>query len=91
MRAIAILTLLLFSANTYSQSREEKFLDSTLRQLKEQSQTDKNDLKVFSLLESFYSELLQSDKGELSPETAQKIILMQRILIPGTGICLSCF
>jgi hypothetical protein len=73
MRAIAVLILFLFSANVYSQTRVKKFLDSTLSQLKTQSQTDKNDLNVFSLLESFYSEVLQSDKGELSPETAQKI------------------
>lgn len=73
MRVISVLTFLLFTANVYSQSKVDKFLDSTITHLKTQSQIDKNDLNVFSVLESFYNEVLQSDKGELSSETAQKI------------------
>ena len=58
MKIIAVLTLFLFSTNIYSQSRMDKFLDSTLVQLKTQSQVDKNDLNIYSLLESFYNEAL---------------------------------
>jgi hypothetical protein len=73
MRVIAFLSLFLFSASVYSQSGAEKFLDSTVAELKMQSKIDKNDLLIFSLLESFYIEALQSDQGQLSPQTAQKI------------------
>jgi len=73
MRVAIFLVLFLFSANVYSQSSEEKFLNSTVAELKKQSKADKNDLQIFSILESFYIDALQSDKGELSPLTAQKI------------------
>lgn len=73
MRVIAFLVLFLFSAKVYSQSGVERFVDSTVADLKTQSKIDKNDLQLYSLLESFYTEALQSDKGELSPQTAQKI------------------
>ena len=73
MRVIAFLILCLFSTNVYSQFNAERFLDSTVADLKAQSNIDKNDLQMFSLLENFYSEALQSEKGELSPKTAQKI------------------
>jgi len=73
MRFIAFLVLCLFSTNVYSQFNAERFLDSTVADLKTQSKIDKNDLQMFLLLENFYSEALQSEKGELSPQTAQKI------------------
>ena len=73
MRVIAFLSFFFFSATVGAQSGVEMFLDSTVNQLKTQSKVDKNDVEVFSLLESFYKEALQSDEGELSPKTAQKI------------------
>jgi hypothetical protein len=73
MKVIPFLSLFFFSATVSAQSRVEIFLDSTLNQLKTQSKVDKNDFEVFSLLESFYGEALQSDEGELSQKTAQKI------------------
>lgn len=73
MRVIAVLMLLLFSAHAFAQSRVEKFLDSTLSELKIQYPTDGSDANALSFLESFYNEALQSDLGELSPATAQRI------------------
>ena len=61
------------SVYAYSQSRVEKYLDSTLLQFKKESKTDQRDMKVFSLLQSFYDEALQSDEGELSTTTAAKL------------------
>jgi hypothetical protein len=74
MRAIFISALLLISANLFSQSGRQRSFDSTLMQLKAQSKIDKNDSSVFSLLENFYDEVLQSDAGELSEKTRQKLI-----------------
>ncbi|MGV3657056.1 MAG: hypothetical protein ACO1NX_03845 [Chitinophagaceae bacterium] len=73
MRAIAFFVLFLFSANAYSQPGIEQFLDSTVAHLKTQGRIDKSDVQVFSLLENFYTEALQSEQGELSATTAQKI------------------
>jgi hypothetical protein len=73
MRVIVLLISFFLFTNVHSQVREQMFLDSTLTQLKKQTTIEKNDLKVFSLLQRFYNEVLQSDKGELSPQTAQMI------------------
>lgn len=73
MRLTIFLFLSFFSTAVIAQSSVDTFVDSTLNQLKSQSTVDKNDLTVFSLLESFYLEGLQSDEGELSQKTAEKI------------------
>jgi len=73
MRGIIFIPLFLFSVTAYSQSSEERFLDSTIAELKIQHKVDKNDQRIFMLLESFYSEVLQADKGNLSPQMVQKI------------------
>jgi hypothetical protein len=70
MRVIIFLS---FSATLAAQSRAENFVDSTVNKLKMQSKTDNNDFRVFYILESFYNEALQSDEGELSQTTVQKI------------------
>lgn len=73
MRITFLLFLFFFSVTVIAQSRVEIFLDSTVNQLKSQNAIDKNDYEVFSLLESFYNEALQSDEGELSQKTVEKI------------------
>ena len=73
MRVIIFLSFFSFSATLAAQSRAENFVDSTVNKLKTQSKTDNNDFRVFSILESFYNEALQSDEGELSQTTVQKI------------------
>ena len=73
MRITIFISLFFISTTIIAQSRVETFLDSTVSKLKSQSNVDKNDLEVFSLLESFYQEALQSNEGELSQKTAEKI------------------
>lgn len=67
---------LFFSSLSFAgsaQSGMESFLDSTVTALKAQSKIDKNDFAVYSLLESFYQEALQSDQGDLSQKTVRSI------------------
>lgn len=73
MRVLIIILFSFLSISAYSQSSIEKYFDATVRELKAQSQIDKKDLAVYQLLESFYNETLQSDKGELTEATADKI------------------
>jgi hypothetical protein len=73
MRIAIFLFLFFFSAKVFAQSGIETFLDSAVIQLKSQSNVDKNDFEVFTLLERFYNEALQSDKGELSQKTVETI------------------
>jgi hypothetical protein len=73
MRVIIFLSFIFLSATLTAQSSAKNFVDSIVNKLKKQSKTDNNDVRVFSILESFYNEALQSDEGELSQITVQKI------------------
>ena len=53
-------------------SREKTF-DTVSQQLKSASKIDKSDKEVANLLQRFYTEALQSDKGELSNDTPEII------------------
>ena len=58
---------------TYSQNSVQDYLDKTLIELKKESKIDSRDKRALTLLDSFYNETLQSEKGELSPITAKKL------------------
>lgn len=73
MRIIIVLCLLLISNIAHSQSLPEEVIDSIVTQLKKRNITDKRDLRVFSLLDKFYEEALQSDKGTLSAKTINTV------------------
>jgi hypothetical protein len=78
MRVIFFSALLLVSAKLFSQSGVQNYFDSALIQLKSESTIDKTDSTVFLLLQEFYDEVLQSDKGELSEKTQQKFIAFDK-------------
>jgi hypothetical protein len=73
MKVILLFSLVTLSLTAHSQASVKRFLDSTLIQLKSQNTINRADAKVWSIFDAFYNEALQSDKGELSPATAQKI------------------
>ena len=52
---------------------QEKTFDTVSQQLKNVSKIDNSDKKVANLLQRFYNEALQSDKGELSNDTPELI------------------
>lgn len=52
---------------------QEKTFDAVSQQLKKSSKIDKSDKEVANLLQRFYNEALQSDKGELSNDTPEII------------------
>lgn len=71
MKNLILLFLLLFSINAFSQKSDEyaKFIE----QLNADTKTDKNDKTVLNLLNDFYEQALQSDKGELNPDIPERI------------------
>lgn len=73
MKVVFVIMLFVCSFAAKAQSRIDMFLDSTLKELKTQGKVDETDLKVFVLLDRFYNEALQSDKGELTRETVGQI------------------
>lgn len=71
MKNLIFIVLLFLSINVFSQKSDEytKFI----KQLKENTTTDTKDKTVLNLLNDFYEQALQSDKGELNPDITQRI------------------
>ncbi|MBU4539191.1 MAG: hypothetical protein L6264_04975 [Weeksellaceae bacterium] len=71
MKNLTFIILLFLSINVFSQKSDEylKFI----KQLKENTTTDTKDKTVLNLLNDFYEQALQSDKGELNPDITQRI------------------
>lgn len=71
MKNILLLFSLIISINAFSQKSEdyEKFIE----QIKKDSKIDKTDKTVYNLLNDFYEQALQSDKGELNQDISQRI------------------
>ncbi|MEN2400177.1 hypothetical protein GKZ90_0010335 [Flavobacterium sp. MC2016-06] len=71
------LTLILFfisSIHSFSQRSEE--YNKFIKEIKKNAKTDKNDQTVLNLLNDFYNQVLQSEKGDLNadiPERLQKL------------------
>jgi hypothetical protein len=63
----------LISVSAFTQSPVDKFLDSTFKALKATHGIDKSDMKVYELLDAFYDEALQSDAGEVTPSTRDRV------------------
>lgn len=71
MRKLILILLLLVSVNSFSQQSDE--YKKIIEQIKKGSKTDKNDKTIYNLLNDFYEQALQSDKGELNPDIPQRI------------------
>lgn len=71
MKKLLLLILILISFKSNSQQTET--YKNFIEQLKKNSKTDKNDKTVYNLLNDFYEQVLQSEKGDLKPETIQEI------------------
>ena len=67
-----LITLLFLFFGIFAFSQEDVF-ETVSQNLKKSSKIDKKDTKVANLLDRFYREALQSDKGELSAETPELI------------------
>lgn len=67
-----IISILLLFLGIFSFSQEQAF-ESVSQKLKSSSKIDKNDKVVANLLDRFYQEALQSEKGELNTETPEII------------------
>ncbi|GEM50736.1 hypothetical protein EB1_05260 [Empedobacter brevis NBRC 14943 = ATCC 43319] len=71
MKNLIIIFFLLASSNLFAQKSEAYI--NYIKELKTNTKTDRNDKTVFTLLNNFYDEALQSDEGEMKPETIKKI------------------
>jgi len=71
MKKLLLLILILVSFKSNSQQTET--YKNFIEQLKKDSKTDKNDKTVYNLLNDFYEQVLQSEKGELTPEIPERI------------------
>ena len=71
MKNIILLFLILISITSFSQKSADyiKFVE----QIKKEAKIDNNDKTVYKLLDDFYDQALQSDKGELNPDISQRI------------------
>jgi len=72
MKILLINLLLLLSFYSFSQSISNNF-QKTANEVKAQSKIDKNDKSALNLIENFYNDALQSDKGELEAKTINKL------------------
>ncbi len=71
MKNIIIIFCLLFSINFFSQRTNE--YNQFIKKIKKDSKIDKNDKTVLNLLNDFYEQVLQSDKGEFNSDMPEKI------------------
>jgi len=72
MKLLTLITLF-FTFNAFSQANEAR-----INQLRSDTKIDSNDKAVFDLLDEFYMQALQSDLGDLNPDTGKKIEKMYR-------------
>jgi hypothetical protein len=72
MKILYTSLLVLLSFYSFSQSRSNSFI-KTVNQIKSQSKIDKNDKEALNLIDYFYNDALQSDKGELEANTINKL------------------
>jgi len=82
MKKLLLLILILVSFKSNSQQTET--YKNFIEQLKKDSKTDKNDKTVYNLLNDFYEQVLQSEKGEMTPKYRKEFknymkIKMQKI------------
>jgi hypothetical protein len=75
MKNLILTLVIFFSLNAFSQKSVEyvQFID----QLKTDATIDKNDKTVLNLLNDFYEQALQSDKGELNSDISERIQKLQ--------------
>ena len=71
MKNLIAVFFIIISSTLFSQ-KSEVYL-KFIKELKKDSEIDKTDKVVYNLLNSFYEETLQSDAGEMTPRTAEKI------------------
>lgn len=76
--------------NACSLSAQDDLVEQTMIQFTEVNDaaiTDGKDLRIYNLLESFYNEVLQDEKGELSEKTVATIYeLMEDSAIPNWNV-----
>lgn len=75
MKNLMLIFIVISSFKTFSQTNDN--YRNMIKELKANSTIDKNDLSVLNLMDDFYQEVLQSDKGELSQKTS---IRMKKML-----------
>ncbi len=66
-----IIALIFLAAIPASAQYSSAQIDSLVLELKKNTIIDRNDTEVISILNRLYDEILQSDKGELEPETPE--------------------
>ncbi|MRM83904.1 hypothetical protein [Riemerella anatipestifer] len=71
MKNLLLVFFIFLSINIFSQKSEE--YKQFIQQLKNDTKTDKNDKSVLKLLNDFYEQALQSEKGELNPDILDRI------------------
>ncbi|WP_181308997.1 hypothetical protein [Rufibacter sp. XAAS-G3-1] len=77
--------LLLLSFYSFSQSSSKSF-QKTVNKIKTKSKIDINDKSALNLLDDFYNEALQADKGELEGKTINKLQTFMNLKVPKTNI-----
>ena len=71
MKNIIFIVLIFLSTNSFAQKSDEYL--NFIKELKKETKIDKSDKTVFEILNNFYEETLQSEAGEMKPETINKI------------------
>lgn len=71
MKKNIFILLIFLSTNSFAQKSDEYL--NFIKDLKIETQVDKSDKTVYDLLNNFYEETLQSEAGEMKPETISKI------------------
>src|ERR1043165_3772066 len=73
MRILIVLSFLVLSHCAFAQSQADKIVDSLIAPIKAKTVIDSENTRIYSLLESFYDEVLQSDNGGLSAKTMRRL------------------
>ena len=71
MKNLITIFFIIMSVSLFAQ-KQEAYLNF-VKELKKDAKIDKTDKVVYNLLNNFYEETLQSDAGEMSPQTLEKI------------------
>ena len=71
MKNIIFIVLIFLSTNSFAQKSDEYL--NFIKELKKETKIDQSDKTVFEILNNFYEEILQSETGEMKPETINKI------------------